>query len=188
MVLESEITRTDNSNTDQFLFLFSLRCFQILYWNWMQKLKMLYLLLLSTLHTLYLHLLLSLYLQCQDKSLYLVVRHAEAAHRPLGCFQLRRTLCGKHSGTHSKQQAVLASSKHRCQSTSSPLRRHQRALPLLKSHQSCFGCEHCKLHVPFNAAFVVLSKHAFKTRKHRTELGVCQAVFSEIHCQRHSAQ
>ena len=40
----------------------------------------------------------------------------------------------------------------------------------------------------FNAAFVVLSKHAFKTRKHRTELGVCQAVFSEIQCQRHSAQ
>ena len=50
MVLESEITRTDNSNTDQFLFLFSLRCFQLLYWDWMQKLKQLYLLLLSALH------------------------------------------------------------------------------------------------------------------------------------------
>ena len=98
------------SHEQTILFLFSLRCFQLLYWDWMQKLKRLYLLLLSAFH-LYLYLFLSLYLQCQDKSLYLVDRHAEAAHRPLGCFQLRRTLCGKHSGTSSKQQAVLASKK-----------------------------------------------------------------------------
>ena len=95
------------------LFLFSLRCFQLLYWNWMQRLKMLYLLLLSTLHTLYLHLLLSLYLQCQDKSLQFsrqTRRGGSQASRLLSV--ARHTL--RQAQRHA-QQAASSASKQQAQ-------------------------------------------------------------------------